>query len=384
MTASTTENDLAAMLEERAAVVRPHAPAPTIIAARSRRLRRRRTAVASAGAATVASVAVVAGAVAIRPSADEQQAGIDVSVPIVPQASVTAPSTTKPPPRAGAPLRMGLELTGAQVTSVSDNPEAEQPANQPPGVRVEYQNAAGTRHLSISTVMTSPPPADQKPGIYIPGPGVKRTVDLGEGVQGTLTTFDVVPGGTWSAISVEAIQDGASLLVHGVGLTEDEMVSIASSVVISQRGAGFDAPGVPSDLVAGRPGSPFMGGGWGVRTQVVYRTTDGTEIVVDVYNGGGEAVLEPDLQKAKTQPTGVLYQMSVRGRDAVVRRFPDMASAANGEIVTVTWREATGHLVTVRFTPPTNIVPDPTVVASSVEELSDTEFQTLLAAHGAR
>ncbi|MBI2704443.1 MAG: hypothetical protein HYX32_04020 [Actinobacteria bacterium] len=384
MTNPTTDSDLAAMLQDRAAAVRPHAPAPATIAARSRRLRRRRNAVASAGAATAASVAVVTGAVALRTSADDQQAAVDVAAPIVPRASVTAPSTTTPPPRSGPPLRIGLELTDAQVTSVSDNVEAEQPTNEPPGVRVEYQNAAGTRQLSISTVMTSPPPADQKPFIYIPGPGTKRPVDLGDGVQGTLSTIDVIPGGTSSAISVEAIQDGAGLLVYGVGLSEDEMLSIASSVVISQRGAGFDAPGVPGDLVAGRPGSPFDGRGWGVRTQVVYRTADGTEVVVDVYNGGGENVFEPDLQKAKTQPTGVLYELSVRGREAVVRRFPDMASPTNGEIVTVTWREATGQLVAVRFTPPPNIVPDPTVVAPSVKELTEPEFQALLAEVGQR
>jgi hypothetical protein len=382
MTTPATDSDLVAMLQERAASVRPHAPTAATIAARSRRQRRRRNAVASAGAATAASVAVVAGAIAAGPANDDQNVAVDVSAPITPLASATAPTTTTPPSRSGPPLRMGLDIADAQVISVSDNTGAEQPANEPPGVRVEYQNAAGTRRLSISTFVASPPPAGQQPGIYIPG--VKGTVDLGEGVQGTLSTIDVVPGGTWSAMSIDAVQDGASLVVDGVGLSEDEMLSAARSVVISQRGAGFDAPGVPSDLVAGRPGSPLVVGTWGVRTQVVYRTADGTEIVVDVYNGGGQAVLEPDLQKAKAQPTAALYELSVRGRDAVVRRFPDMANPTNGEIATVTWREGTGHLVTVRFTPPTNTVPDPAVVSSSVQQLTEPEFQALLAAHGDR
>lgn len=384
MTNPNADTNLAAVLRERADTVRPHAPHPSTIAARSYKLRHRRNAVASAGAVTVASVAVVAGAVAIRPSAEDWQAGVEVSAPVAPQAPVSAPSTTKPSPRTGPPLRIGLDLAGAQVTSVSDNPEAESPTTEPPGVRVEYQNAAGTRRIGITTVMTSTPTTDHKPGIGVAEPGVKRSVDLGEGVQGTLSAIEVVPGGTRPVIFVDAIQDGANLLVEGVGLSEVEMVSIASSVVITQRGAGFDAPGVPSDLVAGPPGSPLVVGIWGVRTQVVYRTADRTEVVIDVHDGGGEVTLETDLHKAKTQPTGVLYEMSVRGHEAVVRRFPDMASATNGEIVTVTWREATGELVTVRFTPPVNVAPDPTVLASSVEELTEPEFQALLASHGER
>lgn len=380
MTNPATDSDLTAMLHGRAASVRPHAPALTTIAARSRRLRRRRTAVASAGAATAASLAVVAGTIAVRPSNDGHDATVDVSAPLTPQASVTAPSTTPPPPLTGPPLRMGLTIADAHVTSVSDNVGVE-PADMPPGVRVDYEDDAGARHLSITTYTASEAPGDLRPASDFPGSGVERTVDLGEGVEGTLTTIDPVPGGTGPAISIEAVQDGAHLFVDGVGLSEDELLSVARSVVISQAGAHFDAPGVPSDLVPGRPGSPFVGGR-GVRTQVVYRTADATEIVVDVYDDDGGALFERDLEVARAEPTDALFELSVRGRAAVVRRFPDLAGPANGEVVTVTWREATGHLVAVRLTPPTNTVADPTIVASTSQPLSEAEFQALLAAHG--
>jgi hypothetical protein len=357
----TDTDELRALLADRASAVEPHRPPVSVIASRSaRRRRQRRIAAATVAAAATVSVVVGAAAVARHGATDRDPATVSVAGP----GGASGPASTVAPPAPGAgPLRIGL-AADEPVAAVLDDPDAEVSTTLPQSLAIDYRNADGSRQLTIISSTGSAPP----------GPWVDpQPLDLGDGVVATLSHVPPGPSTAGGAILVDWSRDGAQLTLSATGLTTDELRAAASSVVPIDGGARFDAPGVPADLHAGAPRSPAVGGA-GVRSSIEYHLANGVDAVVDVSDGPPGFAPDPTSSPTATAPE--VSVIDVHGQPATVRRFTDMAT------ITVTWSEPTNHVVSIRFTALSPSTPlDPVALTAGVRQLSEDEFQALLAQH---
>jgi hypothetical protein len=359
----TDTEQLSAALVARADSVRPHAPALEAITDRSRRRRRRHRRRSAVVAGVVSAMAVVAAA------------GLSARHPGPEPATVDAAgSTTTSPSPPGPPLRIGLAAP-AEVTSATDRPSA-QPTPLPKGVAIDFADPDGTRRLSVLSWVGGSGQGGAAQRAWLD----PRPVDLGDGRHAVESDVPSQPDGGPAQEVLDLEVDGISISISATGLSETELQAVARTVRPNPD-ASFSVPAVPADLRPGPSRSPFAGDVDGqlqpIRSQITYRLPDGSDAVIDVYDGGASQQLEDDLARARAQSTPERSLTTVRGNAAVVRRFPEL-----GGDVTVTWAEPTGHVVSARFTPtsPATVL-DVDALLTGIRELTEPEFQALVAQH---
>ena len=383
--------ELTRLLTDRADAIHPRGTTPGHLARRAGRVRHRRRAAATG--VGLAATAIVASAVVGRAGNEDPQrveAGIadgtepaTTPAPDGPETFRYAPiTTTTVPPFSGTPVRLGLDVAGAEVTSAStwngSESESDDASPMPTGVTVDFLAPDPDRHITVNAFF----PNGSIMADDLPQPEAPPKVDLGDGVVGELFRFQPppegmeIPGYPTQVVSIQFELNGAQVSVGGAGITDDELIAVARAVDISGDPQVLVVGGMPDDLSPIEPRSSIFGGTSGPGSMVAYDLSDSLSVSVKVSTGGG-AVFDDDLKHTREDPSDFQFLRTVRGTDAVVRKAAGMTS--------VLWREPQGELVEVYISPAgangdPSVVPDESVV-DAIVELDEGAFQDLVAAH---
>jgi hypothetical protein len=345
--------ELSTMLAERAHQVVGHPAAVSTIARRSRvARRRRRTAAVGTGMVAASALAIVAIRASVGPALIDTATG---------PTSVAGQAIR----RAGAPLRLGLDLPGATVIDAVDlsrqTPTTAQPAPRAP-LR-DYANSAGTRHFVVT--------ATEWPGPIPPMfDGQDHEMTLSDGTPARLGTP------TPNKPVVMFLRGGYLFSVQGVGgVTASDVVAAAGSATVSQSGDEVELTALPPGYSAGPPATiPSVAPDpLGI---IDYHLADGTEVSIHVERQPGPQLTE-ELAAAQTGTlaSGVSLE-TVRGQPALLRRFSTMSEQS-----TLTWIEPDGTLVWLLVTAPHGATPSPEAIASQLNPIDETTFQRLATDH---
>jgi hypothetical protein len=383
------DRELTRLLTDRAAAIEPRGTTPALLARRASRVRhRRRATFAGVG---LAATAIVASVVVTRSSTTDDgqrvETGIADDGTAAPDGSLDVSTTdqltflpivpTTAPPAEGPPVRLGLDVAGAQVTTAGESPGGGALGIMSTGVDVAFVGPDADRWIRVSAIFLNGTVMGDDLLAYADPP--PEQFDLGDGVVGKLTRivgspedYPEVPGYPMPELNLSFEDGDAALHVSGEGVTDEELLRLARDIEIGS-GPALVLGWVPDDLTPSEPTNPIHGGPSGASSHVSYVLPDGLSVSISVRSAGGE-IFDDDLKHTRAAPTSTQFLRTVRGADAIVRRAAGTTS--------VLWREPRGHLVEVYISQTLDhtVVPDESIV-DTIVELDDATFEELAAAH---
>jgi hypothetical protein len=273
----------------------------------------------------------------------------------------------------GLPLRMGLAVEGASVSSAVDAATPnDPPPTEPLGINQQWANADKSRSIGVFALSRAELAELSEGMVHQGSPAPTEPVDLGDGLVGQLTDLGTAigPMGWGQQYQVRIELPDAIVHVSSFGVTKDEVVAALPSLEVGAEATSIAMPDVPVDL--GEVGPYDMVISQGAHTFVNYVFADGASAAVEVYAHPEQMVLD-DIERAKANPTADEYVIDVRGNDAIVR-------AGISTTHTVSWQEDSGELVVVLLTQASGpAVPDVSVVVDGITPLDEAAFQDLVA-----
>lgn len=348
---------LSTMLTERADQVVSHPVAASTIARRSRDRRRRRRTVA-AGSGILATSALAFAAVRATDAPTGVSTAAAPTADTVDGSPATQPATTQVERR----LRLALDLPGASLISAMDASQA--PATEPvqPAPLQHYSDSSGLKRLLVS--------ASEWPGPIPPlGDGRdEREVTLTDGTPARIGT--PLPG---NAV-VNFLRDGNLFSVQGVGLTEEEVLAVASTAILSPSGAGAELTTIPPGMTLRSPQTIPVLVPEPLGT-IDYQLPGGGDVSIHVERKTSPQLSEElAAAQAGRMASGVTLH-TVRGQPALLRTFEGMTDS------TLTWVEPDGTLVWLLVRSTGGIRPDPLELARHLVPIDEAAFQALVDAH---